>query len=136
MSGGKLGSRSVAPKFRANYFARNTGGRIEAGVHSWVIWLSAVKKNLAALPNASQCILSSRGCSAPRNVGGRRNTAAVAFPIFTLGQPCPPHPRHARATPSAAHPTRFERVTFAFRALLLAEPAPAGPLPLPGRSAK
>ena len=33
-----------------------------------------------------------------------------------------------------AHPTRFERVTVAFRALLPAPPAPAGPLPKAGQS--
>jgi hypothetical protein len=55
---------------------------------------------------------------------------------------CPNNPLRPATVPARpapaflAHPTRFERVTFAFRALLLAEPALAGPLPLPDQSAK
>src|SRR5258708_20437218 len=40
-----------------------------------------------------------------------------------------------RHTLFRTHPARFERVTLAFRPLLLAQLAP-GPLPVPGQSAK
>jgi hypothetical protein len=44
----------------------------------------------------------------------------------------PPQPRHIRHRLFRAHPTRFERVNFAFRALLLAQPALVADAPLIG----
>jgi hypothetical protein len=61
--------------------------------------------------------------------GGRNEPSPAAS---MRKQPATVPARPARAF--MAHPTRFERVTVAFRASLLALPAPVGPLPTAGQS--